>query len=314
MNLIKEFEIFLKIELNYSIFTVKNYISDITQFKNFFIQNKKSFNLINLKKYNKAGFFISFLKMKKIQNISIMRKVSSLRTFFNFILEKYNIKNSIFQLIKLKKINPKLPKIITEEEIKILFNSIDITKDLNYRNYLILEIFYSCGLRVGELTKIKIEDIYFENAQILIYGKGGKNRYLPIHKNLLKMLKYYIFKIREKIIKKNQNINKFLFLNYKGNNLTERGIRFILNKISKKIDNKIKIHPHILRHAFATVLLNKGADLRVVQELLGHASLKNTQIYTYISNNLLKHNFLKKHPRNNVQKINKNLKNKITKK
>ncbi|WBL31466.1 tyrosine-type recombinase/integrase [Candidatus Phytoplasma sacchari] len=300
MNLINEFEIFLRIERNYSPFTIKSYVSDVKEFRYFLLEQNIFFNFINLNKYDLARTFISNLKIKKIQNVSILRKISSLRTFYNFLSERYQVKNNIFKIIKIKKIHNKLPKIITEEEIQLLFNSIDLKNDLDYRNYLILEILYSCGLRVSELTKLKISDIYFNNSQILIYGKGRKNRYLPLHKNLLKMLKYYINNIRNSILKNNfVNIkeNFFLFLNCRGNSLTERGIRFILKQISNKTENKIKISPHVLRHAFATVLLNNGADLRVVQELLGHSSLKTTQIYTYVSDNILKYNFLKKHPR-----------------
>nr|KAB8122138.1 tyrosine-type recombinase/integrase [Candidatus Phytoplasma sacchari] len=300
VNLINEFEIFLRIERNYSSFTIKSYVSDVKEFRDFLLEQNIFFNFINLNKYDLARTFISNLKIKKIQNVSILRKISSLRTFYNFLSERYQVKNNIFKIIKIKKIHNKLPKIITEEEIQLLFNSIDLKNDLDYRNYLILEILYSCGLRVSELTKLKISDIYFNNSQILIYGKGRKNRYLPLHKNLLKMLKYYINNIRNSILKNNfVNIkeNFFLFLNCRGNSLTERGIRFILKQISNKTENKIKISPHVLRHAFATVLLNNGADLRVVQELLGHSSLKTTQIYTYVSDNILKYNFLKKHPR-----------------
>ncbi|KXT29427.1 phage integrase family protein [Candidatus Phytoplasma oryzae] len=306
MNLIKEFEIFLKIERNYSPLTIKSYINDLKEFKSFLIQKNLLFNFTNLTKYEEARMFVSELKIKKIQNVSIIRKISSLRTFCNFLLERYNISDNVFKLIKIKKKNKKLPKIIAEDKIKMLFDSIDLKNHLDYRNYLILEILYSCGLRVSELTNLKIEDIYFNNSQILIYGKGGKNRYLPIHDNLLKMLNYYIINIRNKFIVKNNIREKknyfFLFVNYLGNRLTERGVRFIIKKICNKVNDKIKISPHTLRHVFATVLLNNGADLRVVQELLGHANLKTTQIYTYVSNNFLTDIFLKKHPRNIYKK------------
>jgi integrase/recombinase XerC len=309
MNLINEFEIFLKIERNYSNLTIQSYIYDVKELLNFFIKKKIKFSLINLTKEKEARNFIAELKTKKIKNISILRKISSLRTFCNFLLEKYNIKNNIFKMIKLKKIHKKLPKIISENEINNLFKSIDLEKDLEYRNYLILEILYSCGLRVSELIKLKIKNIFLHNSQILIYGKGGKNRYLPIHQNLIKMINYYINNIREKILNKNKKKEKndFLIINYEGNPLTEKGIRFILKQLCLK--NKQKpFSPHALRHAFATVLLNNGADLRVVQELLGHVNLKTTQIYTYVSNKYLKHKFLKNHPRNMYQKTNKKLK------
>ncbi|KND62565.1 tyrosine-type recombinase/integrase, partial [Candidatus Phytoplasma phoenicium] len=229
--------------------------------------------------------------------------VSSLRTFYNFLIERHFFKHNIFKLIKLKKVPKKLPQTISEQNIQLLFQVIDISDPLSYRNYLILDLLYSCGLRVGELVNVKIKDIYFSNAQILISGKGKKNRYLPLHLSLLKMLKHYIYNIRRVTNSSSlTNSNDYLFLNYKQTPLTTKGIRFILNQLCVQIKKKMKISPHMIRHAFATILLNKGADLRVVQELLGHKNLKTTQIYTYVSNIFLKNQFLAHHPRNNYKK------------
>ncbi|WP_323847919.1 MAG: tyrosine-type recombinase/integrase [Phytoplasma sp.] len=302
MNFINTFEIFLKIERNYSPFTIKNYVYDVKEFQHFLFQKNMKFNFNNLSKANEARYFVSYLSIKKFSNISILRKISALRTFYNFLIERYHFKHNIFNLIKLKKKSRKLPQILSEQFIQHLFESIDISNILGYRNYIILDLLYSCGLRVSELIHLKIKDIYLIDNRILIYGKGKKERFLPLHKNLSNMLKYYLISIRNKFLDKKENLkqpkNQFLLINYKGNPLTEKGIRFILNKLSSKTDEKITINPHALRHAFATILLNNGADLRVVQELLGHANIKTTQIYTYISDVFLKNKFSEHHPRN----------------
>ncbi|TVY12433.1 tyrosine-type recombinase/integrase [Candidatus Phytoplasma pini] len=307
MNLISYFENFLKIERNYSSLTIANYIYDVQEFKNFLINNNIEFNLEFLSQKNKARSFLVFLHSKKLKDTSVSRKISALKTFYNFLIERFDLKINIFKLIKLKKIPKKIPKIISEEDIQKLFDSIDQNKILGFRNYLILELLYSFGLRVSELINLKVQDIYFDNAQILINGKGRKERYLPIHTNLIQTLKYYINHIRPLLILKNKKSMKkehfFLLVNYKGNVFTSKGIRFILNQLCIQTGQK-KISPHVLRHAFATILLNKGADLRVVQELLGHINLKTTQIYTYVSNQFLKKKFLEFHPLNMNLKLN----------
>ncbi|WP_341266353.1 tyrosine-type recombinase/integrase [Candidatus Phytoplasma fraxini] len=302
MNFINAFEIFLKIERNYSLFTVKNYIYDVKEFQMFLQKKNMKFNLHNLSKENESRYFVSYLSMKKFSNISILRKISALRTFYNFLIERYNLKNNIFRLIKLKKKSRKLPQILSEKFIQNLFDSIDISNILGYRNYIILDLLYSCGLRVSELINLKIKDIYLMDKRILIYGKGKKERFLPIHSTLSNMLKHYLISVRNKFLDKNPKLkkqkNNFLLTNYKGNSLTEKGIRFILNKLSSTTNEKVPLYPHAFRHAFATVLLNNGADLRVVQELLGHANITTTQIYTYISDVFVKNKFLENHPRN----------------
>ncbi|MEC4559066.1 MAG: tyrosine-type recombinase/integrase ['Conium maculatum' witches'-broom phytoplasma] len=302
LQLIKQFEAFLTIELNYSSLTIKNYLHDVKDFQTFLTSKKISFERESLSQEKHARSFVSYLSAQKLKNTSIMRKISALRTFYNFLIERHGFINNIFKAIPIKKIPKKLPKIISEEDIQTLLDSIDLSKDLAYRNYLILDLLYSCGLRVSELIKLKIEDIYFSNAQILIYGKGRKVRYLPVHESLLSMLKHYIANIRAKMMNQKTLKHAFLLVNYQGTPLTERGVRMILNELSLKTANKIKLYPHMLRHAFATILLNNGADLRVVQELLGHNSLKTTQIYTFVSNNVLKNKFISNHPRNTYKK------------
>lgn len=306
LDFINEFEIFLKIECNYSYFTIKNYIYDVKEFQNFLFQKNMIFNFIDLSEINEARYFVSYLSNKHLSNTSILRKISSLRLFYNFLIERYNFKHNIFKLIKLKKKSRKLPQILPESFIQNLLDVIDTSNIFGYRNYIILDLLYSCGLRVSELVNLKINNIYFMNHQILIYGKGKKERFIPLHIVLSNMLKHYLTYIRDKFLNKNTKSNRdkhdFLLINYKGDPLTEKGIRFILNQLSSKVNSNISLYPHVFRHAFATVLLNNGADLRVVQELLGHANLKTTQIYTHVSDVFLKNKFIEKHPRNVYKK------------
>ncbi|MDV3198351.1 MAG: tyrosine-type recombinase/integrase [Vigna little leaf phytoplasma] len=300
MDFIKKFKIFLKIERNYSPLTILNYLKDLKEFENFFLENKIEFTLEQLTQAKHARHFVTFLSRKKLKNISIKRKISTLRTFYNFLIERYQLPHNIFKLIKLKKIIPKLPQIISQTDLQTIFNSIDLNRPLGYRNYLILDLLYSCGLRVSELINLRIKDIFLQNSKILISGKGQKQRYLPLPSNLLQKLKIYLRKFRldkTSIIKTDH-----LFLNYQNKPLTTKGIRYILNKLSSQTNKNIKIYPHMIRHAFATILLNNGADLRVVQELLGHANLKTTQIYTYVSNKWLQNKFLFLHPLNTLNK------------
>ncbi|MEZ0180267.1 tyrosine-type recombinase/integrase ['Camptotheca acuminata' phytoplasma] len=307
MDFIENFEIFLKIERNYSPLTIKSYINDVKEFKNFLSDKKMEFDFVNLSNEKEARLFLNYLSKKNLANISIVRKIASLKTFYNFLMERYNFKSNIFYFMKFKKIAKKIPKILPEEFIQKLFDSISLSDVLSYRNYIILDLLYSCGLRVSELINLKIKDISFDDEQILVCGKGKKERLVPFHKNLLIMLKKYLSHVRTQLLKKNINLDKknndFLLVNYKGESLTEKGVRFILNQISKRTGEKISVYPHALRHAFATVLLNNGADLRVVQELLGHSHLKTTQIYTYVSDSFLKKQFINNHPRNILKKI-----------
>src|SRR5690554_1389088 len=178
-----------------------------------------------------------------------------------------------------------------------MFKSINTNKLLGKRNYLILEMLFSLGLRASELTGIEIKDLDLSRKQLLVHGKGSKDRYLPLHDNLVNELKNYLQVTRIKLLTKASEPNNYLLLNYRGEPLQVRGLQKILNKILSDTGETYKITPHMLRHSFATTLLNNGADLRVVQELLGHEHLKSTQIYTEVSNKVLQEKFNKLHPR-----------------
>ncbi|MDV3157256.1 MAG: tyrosine-type recombinase/integrase [Candidatus Phytoplasma australasiaticum] len=301
LKLIKDFQTFLKIERNYSTSTIINYTSDLKEFVLFCNQKKIDFNIHELKNPILSRLFLVHLTSKTNQNTTIKRKISTLRTFYNFLKDQHNIKTNIFKSLPNIKINHKIPKIIEPNNIQKLLDSIKIDNNItNYRNYLIIDLLYSCGLRVQELANLTINNINLSANQILINGKGFKERYIPLHQKLSNMLKNYIINIRPKLTNNKEIL--FLITNQHGNKITTRGISFIINKICLNNKYKIKISPHMFRHAFATILLNNGADLRIVQELLGHNHLKTTQIYTYISDTNLQKKFIHYHNRNKLKK------------
>ena len=297
MNFFKLFEDYLVVEKNYSANTVTNYLIDIKDFYNFFKTEEFANNFDEVRRDKIARYYLSYLTEEGYSKKSIARKISSLRTFYELLVKKEYIDINIFSTLSVPKIPKRLPKTITYKEIDFLFESIDKKQPLGQRNYLILELLFGCGLRASELVNLKIKDLDLNRRQILIFGKGSKERYLPIHENLVKEITDYITYTRPKLSLNNTLKYEELLLNYRGMNLTTRGLRKILNKIISNAGETYRITPHMIRHSFATTLLNNGADLRVVQELLGHKHLKSTQIYTEVSNKILKEKFDRLHPR-----------------
>jgi integrase/recombinase XerC len=202
--------------------------------------------------------------------------------------------------VELPKQEKKLPKFIYPEEIEKVFQSIDQSTILGKRNYMILEFLYGTGVRVSELCNITLKDISMFDHTVIIHGKGRKDRIIPLHNRLVEGLNDYLLITRKELLKGQEN--QFLFLNNKSTELTTRGVRMIVNKIIFESGESLKVSPHTLRHTFATHLLNNGADLRSVQELLGHAHLSSTQIYTKVSKEKLKESYLNAHPRAKRQK------------
>ncbi len=292
------YELFLSGERNYSNNTIVAYIDDIYDFKKFIIENKFSNKLVELKRAKVAGYYISSLEDEKMSRKTIARKLSSLKNFFDYLVEEKLIKINIFENIKGPKLEKRLPREIKEDEIEMIFGSIPKDSPLSARNYLIIDMLYSLGLRISELCDLEIKQVDFSKNCILIHGKGSKDRIVPVHENLLEQLRDYITFSRTSLLSKSDDFetNK-IFINYKGTVLTPRGVRVILNKIIENAGETFKISPHMLRHSFATHMLNNGADLRSVQELLGHKNLSTTQIYTHVSKESLRKTYMQTHPR-----------------
>lgn len=276
---------------NYSLKTKEAYEKDLNLFLDY-IDNKKNITYKDVRNY------LEYLYSLDYSSKTISRHISSLKSFFKYLEEENIIKNNPTILISSPKLEKKLPNFLYYEELEILFNIPDKSTPLGFRNALILETLYSTGCRVSELVNIKIKDINFNNKKIKILGKGNKERYLTYGSYLDNLLDIYLKKYHHLLLKNKKN--DYLFLNKDGDKLTDRGVRSIIDMVIKKGNINHHISPHVLRHTFATHLLDGGADLRSVQELLGHENLKTTEIYTHISNERLRKVYLDTHPRSRM--------------
>lgn len=298
MNLTQNYSDYLSVEKNYSKHTISNYLRDIHDFEQFIKREELAEDLLDVTRERLGRHYLAYLDEKEYARKTIARRISSLRSFYDYLIKENHIDINIFTLIDIPKIPRKLPKIIQDDEIEMLFKSIDRFKPLGFRNYVLLDLLFSCGLRASELIEMDIKDIHLERKQLLIHGKGSKDRYVPLHQKLIEDLKHYLTYTRPILLSKGPSTFEHrVFINYKGTPLTVRGLQLILKKIISDSGETYKIHPHMLRHAFATTLLNHGADLRVVQELLGHAHLKSTQIYTHVSSEKIRESYQTTHPR-----------------
>ena len=225
------------------------------------------------------------------------RILSGIRAFYKFLLIEEEIDNDPTLLLEWPRIARKLPDVLNEKEIDDMLAAVDCSKPDGERNLAILETLYGCGLRVSELVGLKISNIHYEDEFLLVLGKGNKQRLVPINTIALKHIDIYMKNVRSHIVIKKGN-EDFLFLNRRGSKLSRVMVFYIIKELVAKVGIKKTISPHTLRHSFATHLIENGADLRAVQEMLGHESITTTEIYTHISRKLLKDVIEKHHPRN----------------
>lgn len=228
------------------------------------------------------------------------RMISGIRNFFFYLILEDLIKSDPSELLDLPKIGKKLPEVLDHDEIDALINAIDLSKEQGHRNRAIIETLYSCGLRVSELIGLKITNLYFEEGFIRVIGKGNKERLVPVSPSVIKEVNLYRNHIR-----RHQDIadghEDFLFLNRRGKQLTRVMIFTIVKQLAEEIGLKKNISPHTFRHSFATHMVENGANLRAIQEMLGHESISTTEIYTHLSDDLLKSAIATYHPRNQKQ-------------
>lgn len=294
---INKYKTYLDAERNYSEYTVLNYINDINEFKTFLSENEFGY-LTSLTKQNIARYYISYLSEKNYKKKSIARKISSLRTFYRYLERQGIINDNIFENVETPKLDKPLPKVLYFNEIEEIYASIDTSTALGMRDFAILEILYGSGLRVSELCNLTEKDLDYRNKTIKVFGKGHKERYVPLNEKAISSIKRYLLVSRPELrINSKYEEPVQLFLNNHGGPLTTRGVRVILNNIIDRSSENLHISPHTLRHTFATHLLDGGADLRSVQEMLGHSNLSTTQIYTHVSKEQLKRVYLESHPR-----------------
>ena len=280
---IKEFKSYLRIERSLSDNTIDSYLRDIQKLSNF--SEEKDLNELQITKAE-VKEFIAEINKEGISARSQSRIISGIKAFYKYLILEDYLKVNPTELIESPKIGVKLPDTLSIEEIDSLISAIDLSHPQGERNRAILEVLYSCGLRVSELTNLKLSNIRFKEGYVKVIGKGNKERFAPIGSSAIKFLNIYLNEIRN-----HQDIQKgsedIVFLNRRGNKLTRVMIFTIIKQLAEKIGMKKKISPHTFRHSFATHLIEGGADLRAIQEMLGHESITTTEIYTHMDREYL---------------------------
>ena len=296
---VEEFKTYLSVEKNFSEHTLSAYCSDVVSF--ILWLNGESCISVNFEKLKEYLHFIQRFDYKKT---TIARKTASIRTFYKFLFrEKYIESNPAISLSAPKRPKP-LPKFLTPNEVEQILNNVRIDTPAGFRNRVILELLWATGMRVSELSNLNFGDINLEENEIRVFGKGSKERIVLMSDRAKNYLKQYIDSARSLIVGKDyitpdESEDSPLFINNTGYRLQNKTIRKVINETVEKIELPKKVTPHVFRHSFATKLIENGADLRVVQELLGHAGISNTQIYTHVSMKHMKDVYESAHPHGN---------------
>lgn len=290
-----QFQDYLLAERQYSQLTWQAYRDDIQTFLSLVNKEDTAVSLQTVDRYD-VEQFLDDLDQRHLKRESISRKISALRTFFDFLQGRKVVTSNPFQSLQIKGQAKVLPRFFYEKEMAVLFQSVQGDDPLSLRNSALLELLYATGMRVSELVQLTANQIDFTARIIFVRGKGNKDRYIPFNHHALHAMQRYLEKGRPELTVHQPNESAF-FVNRLGQQLTNRGVEYILNQIMKKSGLQGDIHPHMLRHTFATHLLNHGADLRTVQELLGHSSLSTTQIYTHVTMTHLQQDYRKFFPR-----------------
>ncbi|MDG1226631.1 MAG: site-specific tyrosine recombinase XerD [Polaribacter sp.] len=293
-NAIRDFQLFLKIERGLSKNTIDSYSRDLEKLLIYLENHKVIYSPITIDEDTVQNFIYDIAK--KVNPRSQARIISGLRSFFDYLIFEDYRKTNPTDLIEAPKIGRKLPDTLSEDEINQLISAIDLSHPQGERNRTILETMYSCGLRVSELINLKISDLFFDEGFIRVIGKGNKQRFVPIHDNAQKYILLYINNIRNHITAQ-KGFEDTVFLNRRGKGLTRQMIFIILKDLSIKLEWTKKISPHTLRHSFATHLLKNGADLRAIQQMLGHESITTTEVYVHLDKSYLKEVVETYHPR-----------------
>ena len=293
---------YLKLEKNYSDKTIESYLEDIKKFYKY--TEKRGVNPLKVSNLTIRGF-LSDERLHNISKRTLKRRLSGLRSFYDFLEKNKYVKYNPFIAVTSPKAEIKYPKILFDESVEKLLEANKERKDeLMERDQAIIELLYASGFRGSEVVNINVSDVDFKGRIIKVIGKGSKERIVPFSLECQKALMSYYKHLRPQLLAKStsEDISTKLFLNSKGEQLTLRGLEYILTQVEKKTGIFLGLHPHMLRHTFATGLLERGADLRVIQTMLGHASISTTQIYTHVTTEAMKKEYDIAHPRAKIKK------------
>lgn len=293
-NSIKDYKYYLRIERGLSDNTISNYSRDLNKLALFLSQNEILKNPLTITKKEIQQFIYQLAK--EVQPPSQARIISGLKGFFAYLIFEDYREDNPMDLIETPKVGRKLPDTLSEEEVDMIIRAIDLSKPQGERNRAMLETLYACGLRVSELITLKLSDLYFEEGFISVQGKGNKQRFVPISGHTQKYITIYQKEVRSHVTAQADSVD-IVFLNRRGKYLTRAMIFTIIKELVKKAGIKKTISPHTFRHSFATHLLQNGADLRSIQQMLGHESITTTEIYTHIDRSQLAETLAKYHPR-----------------
>ena len=296
-KIIEDFLSSLENECGFSKETSKTYESNLKIFAEFL--NFKNLKYLEITK-NEIREYLKYLDSLKYKNSSIAGNLSTLRSFYSYLVSMGLLESNPFKRISNPKIEKKLPNFLNQFEINDLIEYYNLDEPLSIRNRLMLEILYATGLRVSELVSIEMKNVNFSEKSIKVFGKGSKERIVFFGEYASDALNIYLNKSRPILLAKKQS--DYLFLNNKGDKITTRSVEMIIKKAIDNLAIKNKVTPHTIRHTFATHLLNNGADIKSVQELLGHESLSTTQIYTHVTSERLRSVYLKAHPHSKIKK------------
>lgn len=292
---LQEFKLYIEVEKNFSKHTVTAYSSDILSFLIWL--DDRNIEDVN---YSIIREYLLYIRQFNYSKTTTARKIASLRTFYRFLYRERVIDTNPALGVHSPKRGKSLPEFLTEAEIEQVLNNTKMDSPAGYRNRTILELLYATGMRVSELSGLNFENLNLEENEIKVFGKGAKERIVLVSERAKKFLETYIKKVRYLIFKSEDPAeSEPVFINKTGFRLQPQSVRLAVKDVMEKIELPKHVTPHVFRHSFATKLLENGADLRVVQELLGHSSISNTQIYTHVSTERLKQSYNSAHPRAN---------------
>jgi len=289
----RNFETYLRLEKSLSDNSIEAYLNDVSKLEKYFIETGSDISPLNVT-YPDLKAFLAWYGSNNLNTRTQSRVLSGIRAFFRFLLIEGEIEENPASLIESPKIGLKLPEVLSVIEIDTIIDQIDLSKPEGHRNKAIIETLYGCGLRVSELVNLRLTDLHYGEEFIVVTGKGNKQRLVPIGRKALKEIDIYKQDRNRLSVIKDQNI---LFLNRRGSRLTRAMIFTIIKDLAAKAGIRKNISPHTFRHSFATHMIEAGADLRAVQEMLGHESILTTEIYTHIDRSFLRDTLIMFHPR-----------------